>query len=170
MTMRIERLAGLPGEGPHAKHCHLGYLALWSEGYVVRFTDTSGASWVGNFQEGYSYFSDVVAWPEAQIFIIIAAGACSVVSAADIDRYSCYQTTVTETLFNEDRTRLFIADYCDVCAYDCTGTIIWKRENLGVDGVTLKACTTGFITGSACYDPPEGWEDFRVCETDGTAG
>ncbi len=170
MTMKIERLAGLPGEGPLPRHYHLGHPTPWSEGYVVRVTDSRGASWVGNFQEGYSYYREVVPWPEARIFVVIAAGACYLVSAADPDKYNCYQTTVTGILFNEDRTQLFAADYSDLYAYDRTGAIIWKCESLGVDGVVLNGCTSGFITGSACYDPPEGWESFRVSETNGTAG
>jgi hypothetical protein len=170
MTIALNKLAGLPGVGPLPKHYHHGPATPWSEGYVVILAGTSGDSWVGNFQEGYSYYSDTFLWPEASLFIVIALGACYLVSAEHPNIYKCYQTTATGVLFNEDRTKVFVADYSDLYAYDRTSAITWRREHLAVDGIELKECRAGFIVGSACYDPPEGWEDFRLSEADGTGG
>ncbi len=165
--MQFEELAGLPAEGPLAKHYHLGNPTPWSESYVVRLTTSSGETWVGNFKFGHSYYSQVILWREAQLFVVIVGGACYLVSGQDADKYDCHQTTATGALFNEDQTKLFVADYTSLYAYDLTGSILWVHKNLGADGIDLTSCTAGFIEGSACLDPPEIWVDFRLAEADG---
>jgi len=51
--VRWEILKGLPGEGPLPRYFHLGHSTPWSEGFVVRFWNSDGAEWVGNFQGGW---------------------------------------------------------------------------------------------------------------------
>jgi hypothetical protein len=40
------------------------------------------------------------------------------------------------------------------------GTILWKRSNLGVDGVVVKSVENGAIHGEGEWDPPGSWIPF----------
>jgi hypothetical protein len=171
MALTTESLDGLPSMGPSATHYHQGNVTPWNEGHVLRVTGNNGAQWVGNFQSGDSYYSDTVLWAEASLLVVVASGACYFVSTEFPDQYVCHQTTVTGVLFNEARTKLFVADYRDLYAYDSTGAVIWKHESLAVDGIELKECRSGFVMGRACDDPhPEVWSNFKLRENDGTSG
>jgi hypothetical protein len=52
MYFDLEALTGLPSSGPPATSFSPAGKQLHSEGLVVRFTASDGASWVGNFQRG----------------------------------------------------------------------------------------------------------------------
>ncbi len=85
--VRWEILKGLPSEGPLPKYFHLGHPTPWSEGFVVRFWNSDGTEWVGNFQSGWSPIGTVVDWPEAAIFVVIAYGAAYFLMKSDPQRY-----------------------------------------------------------------------------------
>jgi hypothetical protein len=40
------------------------------------------------------------------------------------------------------------------------GTVLWKRTNLGVDGVVIKSVDNGLIQGEGEWDPPGSWRPF----------
>jgi len=70
--IHFEILPGLPGVGPSPKHFHQGRPTPWSEGFVVRFWNSDGSHWVGNFQQGNYGYHDVVLWPEANAIVVVA--------------------------------------------------------------------------------------------------
>lgn len=43
------------------------------------------------------------------------------------------------------------------------GSVVWKSELLGVDGVIVHEVKDGIIDGDGEWDPPGGWEPFRIC-------
>lgn len=150
------------GKDLFPRHYAHGVPTPWKEGFVVRFSDEYGQSWIGNFQQGGSYYSTAVLWPEADKVIVIAKGACYLLSAADPADFRVEQTTATGYLFSKDRQALFVADYTDVYAYGRRGEILWKREYLGIDGVSLEKADLQVVSGRACSNPPDEWYDFRI--------
>ncbi len=164
--MKVEILAGLPSDGPLPKHYHCGHPTPWRQEFVARLSLDDETSWIGNFHLGHSYYANAFVWEEAQLFVIIADGNCYFVSAHNPDGYRSYEALATGWLFNDDRTKLFVADYSDLFAFDQNGTVLW-RKTLAADGIILSECTNGVISGTACYDPPELWEDFKVNEANG---
>ncbi|HEY4360659.1 MAG TPA: hypothetical protein VGN17_06805 [Bryobacteraceae bacterium] len=108
-TLRSKILTGLPGEGPVPKHFHLGHPTPWSEGFVVRFW-TDGNVWVGNFQDSDSGYSEVIAWHEADSFVVIAGNHFYLVDADNPNACQTLgpQNPVYEVMFDEERQTLFV--------------------------------------------------------------
>ncbi len=76
---QFEVLAGLPAYGamplpfpPDGSRAH-------SEGIVVRFRPEAAEAWVGNFQQGCTWFNTVLAHPDGRQVVVIAGGAGYVV-------------------------------------------------------------------------------------------
>jgi hypothetical protein len=42
------------------------------------------------------------------------------------------------------------------------GSLTWRPEYLGVDGVIVERISTDHIEGQGEWDPPGGWKHFRV--------
>ena len=45
---------------------------------------------------------------------------------------------------------------------DKSGSILWRSEMLGIDGVIVNDVQNGIVKGSGEWDPPGGWEPFQV--------
>lgn len=172
MNVTFERLPGLPGTGPLPLHYYRDQPTPWREGFVIRFSNERGDTWVGNFQGGDGYYGgiepEIESWPEASQFVLIVAGACYLVSTTEIGRCVCHQSTAAGLLFNESRSRLFVADCHDIYSYDRRGKVAWRRRELAADGIVLYRCIAGILEGEACQDPTEDvWRPFRISERDG---
>lgn len=52
----------------------------------------------------------------------------------------------------------------ELCLYKFTmdGQLIWKSETLGIDGVIVEKIEDNIISGLGEWDPPDGWEKFRL--------
>lgn len=131
--VRWEILNGLPGEGPIPKHFHLGHPTPWAEGFVVRFWKADGSEWVGNFQGGGFGHTELVAWPEANAIVVIAADNLYLVDSQDPGKYVTLgpQCLVSGAILNEDRTKLFVAEQYRVIAYGRDRRPIWESKGLG---------------------------------------
>ena len=42
------------------------------------------------------------------------------------------------------------------------GAVLWRRRDLGVDGVILSEIKDGVIYGEGEWDPPGGWRPFQI--------
>ena len=166
--VRWEILKGLPSEGPVPKYFHLGHPTPWSEGFVVRFWNSDGTEWVGNFQSAWG-LGTVVDWPEAAIVVVIGYGACYFLQKSDPLQYVHHGFGVTSALLDETR-RLLILAYQggDLFAYDRDGQEVWSRRHFAVDGIELKGCEAGVITADIEYDYEGSWRTARVNAVDGS--
>ena len=53
--------------------------------------------------------------------------------------------------------------YCDgLLSFRQDGTVAWQNSVLAVDGVQVTEIKDGIVTGLAEWDPPGGWQPFRV--------
>lgn len=57
---------------------------------------------------------------------------------------------------------LFAASASGVLAFDKDMALIWRNENIAVDGVTFKGVEDGTLCVSCELDPPGGWVDKRL--------
>ncbi len=55
----------------------------------------------------------------------------------------------------------------EVFALSRTGTLLWTRPHLGVDGVVLYSASADQISGAGEWDPPGGWRKFSVLTNSG---
>lgn len=42
------------------------------------------------------------------------------------------------------------------------GTMLWRNDDLGIDGIIVGEVADGVISGDGEWDPPGGWRPFRV--------
>jgi hypothetical protein len=76
-------LTGLPPYGPPAEPFSATGCGVHSEGFVVRFTDSQGLDWIGNFQPGLGGTSSAVEHPDGRRVLVIASGQGYVVDPDD---------------------------------------------------------------------------------------
>ena len=57
---------------------------------------------------------------------------------------------------------LIIASGCGLLLIDHTGSVVWKSEMLGLDGVIVDSIESDLIQGRGEWDPPGGWRPFQV--------
>ena len=62
---------------------------------------------------------------------------------------------------------LLVASASELMCFDPEGKLRWRRGKLGIDGVLVDGVRDGVVTGSGEWDPPGGWQDFRVSLTTG---
>jgi hypothetical protein len=67
----------------------------------------------------------------------------------------------------ESYISVLAASASELLAFDRTGGLIWKRCNLGIDGVVLRSAGTGRINGEGEWDPPGGWRPFSLVAESG---
>lgn len=60
-----------------------------------------------------------------------------------------------------------VATFEYVFLVDIQGNIIWQSEMCAIDGVTINEVADGIIHGSGEWDPPGGWEPFRISLSNG---
>jgi len=56
--------------------------------------------------------------------------------------------------------RVFVTSARSVYCFEKQGLLIWKNNNIGIDGVLIEKFTDHQIYGSGEWDPPGGWRDF----------
>ena len=61
-----------------------------------------------------------------------------------------------------------VATFEYVFLVDIHGKIIWQSKMCAIDGVIIDEVVDGVIYGSGEWDPPGGWEPFRLSLNDGT--
>ncbi|PZR21109.1 MAG: hypothetical protein DI539_08935 [Flavobacterium psychrophilum] len=54
----------------------------------------------------------------------------------------------------------YVADACHLFCIMKSGDIIWKSDDLAIDGVIIDKFTKDKIYGKGEHDPPGGWIDF----------
>ena len=64
--------------------------------------------------------------------------------------------------FRPEGDRLLVASGEDITCLDDRGTILWRSERLGLDGVVIHSVDNGLISGDGEWDPPGGWRPFVI--------
>lgn len=63
--------------------------------------------------------------------------------------------------------RVLIATYNFVYLVDISRGILWQSEQCAIDGVVIFSVEGDVISGDAEWDPPGGWEPFRMSLSSG---
>ena len=62
---------------------------------------------------------------------------------------------------------ILVASGVDLALLLKDGSLNWQSNPLGIDGVVVNAIQSGEILGEGEYDPPGGWEAFKLDIKDG---
>lgn len=54
------------------------------------------------------------------------------------------------------------ASASELLSFSAEGRLCWRTANLGIDGVVVHSVQNGIVKGSGEWDPPGGWESFRL--------
>ena len=63
--------------------------------------------------------------------------------------------------------QLLVASAQNVVALDPSGVMLWRSDELGIDGVVLYEANANEIRGSGEWGPPGGWKEFRLSASTG---
>ena len=69
-------------------------------------------------------------------------------------------------LYAYDRS-LLIASASELICLNEQAIELWRRGDLGIDGVTIDRVNNGLIEGQGEWDPPGGWRAFRLAADTG---
>lgn len=62
---------------------------------------------------------------------------------------------------------LFVASAERLFRFDSSGELVWSSGKLGIDGVVLESWSGEVLAGRGEWDPPGGWQPFRISQTTG---
>jgi hypothetical protein len=104
-------------------------------------------------------FEDVIIWRE---FVVIGRGSrvylvnydTQKAITVDLDSYFGHFYSAEEWLITASGNRLLLVNP--------TGRVVWRTEELGLDGVIVDAIKGRVIQGQGEWDPPGGWRTFQV--------
>lgn len=58
--------------------------------------------------------------------------------------------------------RVLVTTYCHVFLLDITAGILWKSRQCAIDGVIITSIENETVLGLGEWDPPGGWEPFKL--------
>jgi len=67
----------------------------------------------------------------------------------------------------DEACSVLVSSASEVLAFGRKGTLIWKTNGLGIDGVTLHEASGGMLRGDGEWDPPGGWQPFVLSQATG---
>jgi hypothetical protein len=92
---------------------------------------------------------------------------CAGLTRSDFDTHNT-QETITFELdsyfghFYPSDEWLILASGYRLLLISPTGSVAWKTEELGLDGVIVDSIADGLIHGQGEWEPPGGWRPFQV--------
>ncbi len=110
------------------------------------------ADYSGPFTELITWQRFVVLGWDAVVHLIDPA--TREVTRIECDRYFGHFYSLGE--------RLLIATASELICVDERGERLWRRGDLGIDGIIVASTSDGVISGEGEWDPPGGWRPFRL--------
>jgi hypothetical protein len=149
LEIRPSRIGDIPaGLGTPNK-----YILLAQDGQPVLRVDAYRSS-----EECFA-FHDAIIWNS---YLVVGWGDCAYL--IDID-----SGAVTKHALGMYFGQVYATDECLLVAsgeriwrINHDGSIVWKSDVLGVDGVVVSRIAHGIINGEGEWDPPGGWRPFRI--------
>lgn len=116
---------------------------------------------------GCRTFTEAIAW--GRFVVVGASGAAHLIDPRSRE----VRSIPFETYFGNFHPlpdRLLIAGASELVCLDERGEILWKRDDLGIDGVIVDRVEDGIVHGQGEWDPPGGWRPFQLALSSGMSG
>jgi len=129
------------------------YVLLSRDGQPLLRIDACASS-----EESYA-FRDAVVWHG---FLVVGWG--NSVYLIDIVSRTVTKHSVGSYfghLYSTDEY-LLVASAEHLCRIATNGSLAWKSESLGIDGVVVDEVANGVVRGQGEWDPPGGWRWFEI--------
>jgi len=116
---------------------------------------------------GYSCFQDVRCIGELVYIgygeqIAVFSPRTGDLASHSLDGYFGQLFTASDLESPELGSSVLVASASELLCFDEAGQLLWRTSELGVDGVIVQRVQEGQILGDAEWDPPGGWEPFRL--------
>ena len=155
--MEARILAGLPATGPLPVQFSESGLGTHHEGTVVEFVDDSGASWIGNFQGGFTSFEGV--FKMGSSIFIIACGKGYLIDPQSRQTLRYVSDSITNAIAIAGTTDLLL---CDGTSVERVGTLQWKSKRISWDGFKNVRVVDKELHGDSWSPIGDNWISFRV--------
>lgn len=116
---------------------------------------------------GYSCFQDVRCVGELIYIgygeqVAVFSPRTGDLASHSLDGYFGHLLTSSDLESSELGSSVLVASTSELLRFDGTGQLLWRKSELGVDGVIVQRVRDGQIFGNAEWDPPGGWKPFRL--------
>jgi hypothetical protein len=156
----FEVLTGLPPYGPLAEPFSATGGGTHREGYVVRFTDSRGGHWVGNFQPGLGGIDTAIEHPDGQRAIVIADGQGYIVDPEDRERRKYFGGQI-EVVLPVAGLGILFGNGLWFEALGVSG-LLWTSDRISWDGMRGLNIDGSRLTGES-WDPlSDSWIPFEL--------
>jgi hypothetical protein len=160
MDFAAEALTALPAYGSPAMSFSPTGEQLHSEGLVVRFTASDGASWVGNFQRGEMAYDRIERHPNEKDALIIAGGQGYVVNPVNQHLVGLLGGGIVD-LFDHPSQRAVVLNQQNLSfvAIGAAGNI-WQSRRISWDGFRSVKTVGTTLSGEAWSPHNDDWRPF----------
>jgi hypothetical protein len=145
-----EILASLPADGPMYNSVTYNSMAFHSEGFVVRFYNPDGMSWVANFELGTTSLNTVVELDNYQ-FLVIAGGACYVMHPGLKNPIFNFGVAY-EVLLRRNNKGYVLQDSTGLTIVGSNGSY-WHSGRISYDGIAELRIDENDIVYGLSYEP-----------------
>jgi hypothetical protein len=109
-------------------------------------------------------FEEVCTWSDFVVVgwghhVYLIAPQTRAVSALDLGSYFGHLYPTAAYLLVASAERLF--------RVEPDGSLLWRSDALGIDGIVVDHVADGIIRGKGEWDPPGGWQPFQVSLSSG---
>ena len=104
-------------------------------------------------------FNDAILWHS---FLVVGWGDCVYLIATEsgtVIRH-CLRAYFGHVYVIENS--LLVASCDRIWRVETDGSVAWKSDVLGIDGVLVSNVDSGIVSGEGEWDPPGGWQPFRI--------
>ncbi len=149
LTMHPIRIGDIPaGLGAPLK-----YILLERDGQPAMRVDA-----YRNSNECFA-FKDAIVWHS---FLVVGWGDCVYLIQTETKSVTRHRLGAYYGHLYSYDAYLLIASCDRIWRINIDGSLGWKSEVLGVDGVRVLTVDNGVIFGEGEWDPPGGWRSFRI--------
>jgi hypothetical protein len=154
-------LEGLPGTGDLPVQFSATGMGTHSEGLVAEFwLESTGESWVGNFQRGLTHFDSILQHPNRHDVIVVAGGDAYVVNPETRTLQDNFGVVI-ETI-----TPVPNQNYCifgTSTGFEAVGPggRVWRSDRIALDGIRSVHVEGSTLKGEA-YNGFDKWLPFSV--------
>jgi hypothetical protein len=162
----VEELPGMPGEPPFPEQFAPPGASTFREGYVLRFDDLDGGSWIGNFQKmGGSYYCTYLLLASGEV-VVVAGGLGYVVTVSSRGLVRTFGDDVMHVVPLEGGNDFLIISNTDVERHNARERI-WRSHRIAWDGIGRVEVSGSYLLGQARHFD-ESWHQFKLSLVTGT--
>ena len=159
----FEILSGLPPYGPmYIPISTDSYEApSYSEGFVVKFKQSTGEEWVANFKRGETSYDNVFGFPEYNLVVVFAGGNGYIMNPDIQKPIKIFGHLISEVIQKDDGSLICCDTRC-IIIYKPEKNELWKSHEISWDGIRNLVLQGNKLCGQS-FDPFDStWSNWEL--------